>query len=138
MRPGDSVDPAVRLRATLDSLLDPHVVLTAVRDASGEIVDFEYTDANTAACEYNGLTYAQLIGSRLLDLLPGHLSTGLMEQYRTVIETGVPLVLDDYVYALEPSWRRGEALRHPRRRARGQHRVHLAGRHRPAGTDPGA
>ena len=101
MRPGDSVDPAVRLRATLDSLLDPHVVLTAVRDASGEIVDFEYTDANTAACEYNGLTYAQLIGSRLLDLLPGHLSTGLMEQYRTVIETGVPLVLDDYVYALE-------------------------------------
>ena len=67
MRPGDSVDPAVRLRATLDSLLDPHVVLTAVRDASGEIVDFEYTDANTAAMamitQDFSLTADSLLGS---------------------------------------------------------------------------
>jgi len=95
------VDPAKRLRATLDSLLDPHVVLTAVRDDSGAIVDFEYTDANAAACEFNGIPYEQLIGMRLLDLLPGHQRAGLMDQYRAVIETGEPLVLNDYVYPLE-------------------------------------
>lgn len=76
-------------------------MLTAIRDESGTIVDFEYIDANRAACEYNGVTYDQLIGTRLLDLLPGHQSTGLLDQYRTVIETSEPLVLDDYVYATE-------------------------------------
>ncbi len=101
MTTNGSVDPAKRLRATLDSLLDPHVVLTAVRDESGEIVDFEYTDANAAACEFNGVTYEQLMGMRLLDFLPGHGATGLLDRYRQVIETGEPLVLDDYVYPLE-------------------------------------
>ncbi|TXH39790.1 MAG: PAS domain S-box protein [Actinobacteria bacterium] len=96
-----AVDLAERLRATLDSLLDPHVVLTAVRDDSGEIVDFEFTDANAAACEYNGLPYEELVGMRLLDLLPGHQRMGLLEQYKRVIETGEPLVLDDYVYPVE-------------------------------------
>ncbi len=96
--PGDTAD---RLRATLDSLLDPHVVLTAMRDERGEIVDFEYTDANAAACVYNGRSYDELIGSRLLGLLPGHASSGLMDKYRKVIETGEPLVLDDFVYKVE-------------------------------------
>ena len=102
------MDPAKRLRATLDSLLDPHVVLTAVRDHSGEIVDFEYTDANAAACEYNGVPYEQLIGMRLLDLLPGHQHSGLLEMYRTVIESGEPLILDDYVYPVD--FRGGEEV----------------------------
>ena len=88
------MDPAKRLRATLDSLLDPHVVLTSVRDDSGEIVDFEYTDANAAACEYNGRPYEELVGMRLLDFLPGHQDTGLLDMYRTVIESGEPLILD--------------------------------------------
>ena len=94
-------DPAERLRATLDSLLDPHVVMRAVRDDSGRIVDFEYTDANAAACAYNGLDYDDLMGRRLLELLPGHGSTGLFDRCREVIETGNPLILDDYVYAVE-------------------------------------
>ena len=52
------------LRATLDSLLDPHVLLEAVRDESGQIVDFVYADANPAACAYNGLEYQDLVGAR--------------------------------------------------------------------------
>ncbi|MCU0297167.1 MAG: PAS domain S-box protein [Candidatus Nanopelagicales bacterium] len=94
-------DSADRLRATLDSLLDPHVVLTAVRDDQGRIIDFEFTEANAAACRYNGLEYDELMGTRLLDLLPGHETAGLMDRYRRVIETGEPLVLDDFVYRVE-------------------------------------
>ncbi|MEI6623544.1 MAG: PAS domain S-box protein, partial [Actinomycetes bacterium] len=91
-----------RLRATVDSLLDPHVVLEAARDKSGVIVDFVYTDANPAACAYNGVAYQDLVGSRLLDLLPGHIASGLLEQYTQVVQTGVPLALDDFAYVQEP------------------------------------
>ena len=89
------------LRATLDSLLDPHVVQEAVRDETGQIVDFVYVDANSAACAYNGLDYQDLVGARLLDLLPGHAGAGLLDQYAQVVETGEPLVQDDIVYAQE-------------------------------------
>jgi len=88
------------LRATADALLDPYVRLDAVRDVSGQIVDFVYVDANPAACAYNGLDYQDLVGSRLLDLQAGT-GAGLLDQYRQVVETGEPLVLDDVVYAQE-------------------------------------
>jgi len=90
-----------RLRATLDSLLDPHVMLEAVRDDQGRIIDFLYTDANEAACEYNNLERTKLVGRRLLELLPAHTSTGLLETYRHALESGQPLVLNDFVYPHE-------------------------------------
>ena len=86
------------LRATVDSLLDPAVRFEAVRDENGEIVDFVYVDANAAACAYDRMTYEELVGSRLLTLLPGHVGTGLLEMYAHVVQTGEPLILDDYVY----------------------------------------
>ena len=99
-----------RLRATLDSLLDPHVLLVAVRDDAGEVVDFEYAEANAAACEYNGMSRDELIGSRLLDLLPGHGSSGLFDQYCAVLASGRPLILDDAEYP--PEFRGDGAVRH--------------------------
>ncbi|MEI8082850.1 MAG: PAS domain S-box protein, partial [Actinomycetes bacterium] len=90
-----------RLQATMDSLLDPHVVFEAVRDDSGRIVDFVYTDANDAACSYNGVERGALVGAHLLDLLPGHQATGLLALYSQVVDTGEPLVLDDFSYELE-------------------------------------
>jgi PAS domain S-box-containing protein len=89
------------LRATVDSLLDPHVLLEAVRDEAGRIVDFVYVDANPAACAYNGMEYEELVGARLLDLFPGHVGAGLLDQYAHVVETGEPLILDDFAYAQE-------------------------------------
>lgn len=90
-----------RRQAVLDSMLDPHALLTALRDASGTIVDFVYADANDAACVYNQLPREQLVGTSLLELLPGHAGTGLFAQYCHTVQTGEPLVLDDYVYPHE-------------------------------------
>jgi PAS domain S-box-containing protein len=87
-----------RLSATIDSLMDPHVMLLAIRDPLGKIVDFEYTQANEAACKYNQMAREDLIGRRLLDLFPGHATTGLLERFVNTIETGEPIVLDDYAY----------------------------------------
>lgn len=91
-----------RLRvATLQSMLDPHVLLQAVRDDSGKVVDFAYVEANEAACAYNRVERQELIGSTVMGLLPAHQATGLLDQYIRVVNTGVPLVLDDFVYPHE-------------------------------------
>jgi diguanylate cyclase (GGDEF)-like protein/PAS domain S-box-containing protein len=90
-----------RLVATFESLLDPHVVLEARRDASGAIVDFVYTAVNEAASRYNLLAQDQMVGRSVMELLPAHSSTGLLEMYRRVVETGEPLVLDDFTYPHE-------------------------------------
>lgn len=89
---------AARRVAMLDSMLDPHVLMQAIRDDTGEIIDFVYTDANEAACTYNHLTREQLVGTRLMELLPGHRGSDLFASYCHTINTGEPLVLDDYVY----------------------------------------
>ena len=87
--------------AVLESMLDPHVLLQAVRDEAGAIVDFVYADANQAACQYNRMRYDQLVGTRLLDVLPAHEGTGLLDLYRRSVDTGQPLVLDDYEFPHE-------------------------------------
>ena len=84
-----------RLQATLDSLLDPHVLLQAVRDPDGEVVDFIYANVNEAACLYNGTTREQLVGSTVLTQLPRGASE-LVDWYRESTEWGPPVILDDY------------------------------------------
>lgn len=86
------------LRASVDSMLDPFVVLTAVRGADGGILDFVFTEANAAACAFNGLSYEELIGVPLLGHHPAAGTTDLFERYVHVVETGEPLVLHDWSY----------------------------------------
>jgi diguanylate cyclase (GGDEF)-like protein len=88
----------LRLRVTLDSLLDPHVILSALRDDAGQIVDFTYAEANRAACEYMRMPPDQLIGARLRDLLPGVAASGMLASYIRAVETGEPLILNDEEY----------------------------------------
>ena len=90
-----------RLLAAFEAQLDPHVVLQACRDASGAIVDFIYTEANQAACRYNLIHHDQLVGRSVLELLPAHKATGLLAMYSRVVETGEPLILDNFLYPHE-------------------------------------
>lgn len=97
-----------RFRQSIESMFDPFVLLIAVRDDAGRIVDFEYTFANDAASAQSGVRGADLVGRRLLDVLPFHRRTGLFEAYVHVVETGEPLVRDDFSYE---DVRRGERVR---------------------------
>lgn len=90
-----------RLRLTLDSLLDAVVHLEAVRDQRGEIIDFVHTAANKVARESFGRSAESLVGSRLLDALPGNGTLRMLSAYREVVDTGAPLVLDDVAYENE-------------------------------------
>ncbi len=88
-------------QSAFDKLLDPLLVMRPVRDAEGVVVDFEYLEANPAACQYNGMTHARMIGSRLLDINPGNRDNGEFDLILQVFETGVPLILDGHPYDQE-------------------------------------
>jgi diguanylate cyclase (GGDEF)-like protein/PAS domain S-box-containing protein len=84
-----------RMRAVLDSELDPRVVLEAVRDREGTIIDFLHVDVNRAAADWLGAPVAELVGESMSALFPAAMRVPLVESYATVVETGDPLVLDE-------------------------------------------
>ncbi|MEI7814858.1 MAG: PAS domain-containing protein [Coriobacteriia bacterium] len=86
------------LRATLDALLDPHVLLEPVRDETRRIVDFVYTDANDAACAYMDMDCERLLGSHLLGPMSALAGSELLDMCARTMESGQPLVVDDYSY----------------------------------------
>lgn len=92
-----------RIRATLDSLLDPHVLLQAVRGPDGVITDFVFADVNDAACRYSRRARADFVGCRMLDLVSAHRGTKLFELYRQAVEDGSPIVLNDFFYPQDSS-----------------------------------
>lgn len=76
-------------------------MLEAVRDESGVLVDLRYIAANRAAVAYHGISREALIGSTMLDFYPGLRTNGPLDLYLATVETGEPVVLDDYSYANE-------------------------------------
>ena len=93
-------ESAERFRATLQTLIDPLVLLTAARDGDGTVVDFVCAFANDAACAVSGVTREELIGRRLLEFLPESWTSGLFDAFVRVIETGEPFIQDDLVFAV--------------------------------------
>ncbi|WP_166793214.1 sensor domain-containing protein [Cryobacterium lactosi] len=76
------------LRASLDSLADPYVVVTAARDPHGAVVDLLVTEANPAACEFQQATRDQLLGSSLLEQLPSAIGDRLALLCAEVLDSG--------------------------------------------------
>lgn len=78
------------IQATLDSSADTIQVFEAVRDASGEIVDFRCRLNNrTAECRLG-----EMRGQSLLACDPGAVRDGIFEAFRQVVETGRPSVTE--------------------------------------------
>src|SRR5206468_3397460 len=78
------------LSGVLNATLDGFIALRAVRDESGNIVDFVYLLVNQAAEQFMQRQREQLLGKRLFVEYPD-LKTPLLEQYARVVETGEPL-----------------------------------------------
>jgi PAS domain-containing protein len=62
------------LRASLDALLDPQILLEAARDTSAGIVDFVYRELNQATSDYLGLSREELLGRGVVETMPGRRS----------------------------------------------------------------
>lgn len=87
-----------RLKATIDSMLDAHVVLRPIRGSYGKVVDFMVADANHAACMGTRLSREHMVGRRLLEVLPGLASGNLPAKFIETLDNGNPLVLNDHLY----------------------------------------
>ena len=85
-----------RLRISIDTMLDCFGTYTAIRDAAGQIIDFQVDYLNAAALESNGLTAAD-IGSGICEVTPAMRERGLFEDYCRVVETGIPLSREETI-----------------------------------------
>ncbi|HET9078236.1 MAG TPA: EAL domain-containing protein [Acidimicrobiales bacterium] len=97
-----------RFRGALDTMLDPFLILGALRDTRGVIVDFLYDYVNAAAAVDHHLPAAELMGRTLLDLRPNLAGSPVFDAYVAVVTTGKPLVLQELPYedTVGPSQRR--------------------------------
>lgn len=87
-----------RFRTSIENMLDCFGIYTAVRDESGQIVDFLIEYVNAAACANNYMTREEQIGKRLCELLPAHWETELFSEYVKLVETGQPLAKESVDY----------------------------------------
>ncbi len=78
------------LQSLLDTSLDGIMVFESVRDADGAIVDFEWLIANRQNEILIELSPDELIGKRMLEVLPGNRDAGLFDAYVRVVETSEP------------------------------------------------
>lgn len=83
-----------RMRAVLDSDIDPRLVVQALRDDDGEIHDFVIDMVNPAAAAAIRAPEAAVIGRRITEFMTEDGARELVPRYRAVVETGEPLVVD--------------------------------------------
>ena len=88
---------SLRITSIMDSLLDPHVLMTPIRSSNGRLVDFLITDANEAGAVDHGVPREELVGSRLSEVAPSEIDSGIFPHYEACLETGVPMVLDGFL-----------------------------------------
>ncbi len=86
------------LRASADSMLDPQVLLEAVRDADQQVVDFCYLGANRAACRYLGLQESDLVGHTQSEKSPNLKGSELQRRYIQCLMDGETVTLVDYPF----------------------------------------
>ncbi|MDJ1497492.1 PAS domain S-box protein [Cytophagaceae bacterium DM2B3-1] len=76
------------VQTVFDVVLNPIAYHTAVRDASGEIIDFEFLLENREARKY---AVEHRTGKRYSEAYPGIKNTSVFRLYCQVVETGNPL-----------------------------------------------
>ena len=86
-----------RFRAAMETMLDSVLMTTAIRADDGQIVDFVVDYVNPAG-QIGQHRAAEVMGRRLLELWPGTAQSPIWAMYRHLMETGEPIVLDDFMY----------------------------------------
>ncbi|MEA5504369.1 PAS domain-containing protein [Halotia wernerae UHCC 0503] len=87
-----------RFRTSVENMLDCFGIYSAMRNQTGEIVDFRIDYVNAAACECHRLTKKKHLGQGLCQILPAYRESGLFDEYCQVVETGKPLVKESLIY----------------------------------------
>ncbi len=105
-----SIETESRLHDFVRAQVDPHVVLVAVRDASGRVVDFVFEDANESAAAFHVRPVGDLVGRSVLDVLGREGGSADVIAAAAVLATGDAAVQnDEWSYVRErqdapPTW----------------------------------
>jgi PAS domain S-box-containing protein len=83
-----------RFRVAAEGSLDAFFIFQSLRDETGQIIDFTFTDLNANAEKMISMSKEQVIGERMCELLPANRRDGFFEKYARVVETGIPLEED--------------------------------------------
>jgi PAS domain S-box-containing protein len=99
-------DVAGLLQRTTDALDDCFAIYRAVRDSSGEVVDFAVEHLNDAACRDTGRSREMQIGRTLGYLDSDYLDSELFEWERAALDSDGPSSLDEVFYDRSAEGRR--------------------------------
>lgn len=86
-----------RFLASVESSLDDFYIFDGIPDASGEIVDFRFSYINPNAERRLNIRREKLLGRVLTEVRPYMMTSGLIEKYKEVVRTGVPLACEIFI-----------------------------------------
>lgn len=86
-----------RFLAAAEHTLDDFYIFDGVPDASGAIVDFRFAYINPNAERRLGVPRASLYGRILTEVRPFMVRSGLIDQYREVVRTGIPYTCEVFI-----------------------------------------
>ncbi|HEY1810462.1 MAG TPA: diguanylate cyclase [Acidobacteriaceae bacterium] len=92
----DGLDPA-RFHAAAEHSLDDFYIFDGIPDASGVITDFRFAYINPNAERRLGSPRESLYGKVLTEVRPFMIRSGLIEEYCTVVRTGIPYTCEVFV-----------------------------------------
>ncbi len=102
----ESIPPSVEqtaethqlLPATLAGMLEPHLLVEAVRDDDGRVVDLRILVASRATLDYWGIAKEEALGACMLEILPGLRTDGLFDFWVEALESGKDAVISNFAY----------------------------------------
>ncbi|MFN8020723.1 MAG: SpoIIE family protein phosphatase [Acidimicrobiales bacterium] len=87
-----------RFRRALNASVDSVAITRAVRNSSGEIVDFVIEHANEQGVDSYSRPVVDLVGRSVLESYPGLIESGLFARFRDVVESGTALIASEERY----------------------------------------
>ncbi len=84
-----------QVRMVLDGMLDPHLLLEAVPDGDGDVVDLRFSHVNREASRLLDVRPEDLLGRTMLEWRPQLQDTDLWAQALDLFRAGSALVLDN-------------------------------------------
>ncbi len=100
-----------RFQAAVESHLDAFIIMDAMRDPLGRIVDFRCVLTNGPAEFALNRPRAELLGKDMCDLFPEMRDNGLLENYARVVESGEPMIEERASVVRKDRWYQVQAVR---------------------------
>lgn len=78
------------LNSILNASLNAVVVMEAIRNEAGQVIDFVYRQVNSSFLAFVGKTEAEVLGEQMLAAFPDTATSGIFDVYRDVVQSGTP------------------------------------------------